>query len=113
MAQYRKKPATIEAVVYTKGMEDGFMKDNGIIPEHILKDGDKYLEKYRSTKHLGYHYSYDDILDNTAIDGWKPYIKISNGIDYVSEGDYIVTGAEGEKYLYKPEVFNAIYEEII
>jgi hypothetical protein len=38
--------------------------------------------------------------------------KAHDGFDYVSPGDWIITGVKGERYACKPDIFAATYEAI-
>jgi len=42
----------------------------------------------------------------------KPYIKTLEGDMIISEGDYIITGIEGERYPCKPDIFHRTYEKV-
>ena len=39
-------------------------------------------------------------------------IKTLEGLMCVNEGDWIITGIEGEKYPCKPDIFDATYEKV-
>jgi hypothetical protein len=39
-----------------------------------------------------------------------PYINTLEGRLYISAGDYIITGVQGERYPCKPDIFEACYE---
>jgi hypothetical protein len=41
-----------------------------------------------------------------------PYIETLEGRMFVNEGDYIITGIEGEKYPCKKSIFEATYEKV-
>lgn len=41
-----------------------------------------------------------------------PYIDTFEGRLFVNEGDWIITGVEGEKYPCKDSIFRKIYEEV-
>ena len=43
----------------------------------------------------------------------KPYVKTLEGPLNISEGDWIITDVNGEKYLCKPDIFAKTYDEII
>lgn len=49
---------------------------------------------------------YDPILRS------EPYIDTLEGRMFVSEGDYIITGIEGEKYPCKKSIFEASYDPV-
>lgn len=40
----------------------------------------------------------------------KPYIQTLEGKHYITEGDWIVTGIEGERYPVKNSIFQKTYE---
>lgn len=42
----------------------------------------------------------------------EPYIDTLEGRMRVSEGDWIITGVNGEKYPCKPDIFEKTYEEV-
>lgn len=42
----------------------------------------------------------------------KPYILTLEGDMIIDEGDYIITGIEGERYPCKPDIFHKTYELI-
>jgi len=85
------KIATIEAEVYQPGMEDGFVcKDvSGKLIGYY--DKDKPMPRVRKT----------------------PAMKTLEGFHEVSEGDYVITGVEGERYPCKPDIFKKTYREVI
>ncbi len=39
-------------------------------------------------------------------------IKTLEGVRHVSEGDYIITGVQGERYPCKPDIFKSTYDPI-
>jgi len=41
-----------------------------------------------------------------------PHIDTLEGVLHVSDGDWIITGVQGEQYPCKPDIFNATYEEV-
>lgn len=84
MARYRKKPVEIEAEIYKKGMEDGFVDVMESIGEGI-----------RGVRKVG-----------------KPFIQTLEGRMIVTEGDYIITGVKGERYPCKPDIFEMTYEKV-
>jgi len=55
-----------------------------------------------------------------AQNGWKPgmlasdtfYIVTREGDELVSQGDWVIKGVGGELYPCKPDIFDAIYEEV-
>jgi hypothetical protein len=96
MAKYRKKPIEIKAEIYKKGIEDGF----SCIPFVSLcawKDEDGYYKQCKKCK-----------LDIKK----KPFIMTLEGVQYINEGDYIITGNKNEMYPY-PDIFEMTYEILL
>ena len=89
MAKWRKKPVVVEADVYQPGMEDGF---------EYYDLGGQYLG------------CFDNTGANPRARKARPYINMPEGRHFISPGDYIITGIKGERYLYSPDIFSAIYE---
>ncbi len=87
MAKYMKKPILIEAIEYAEGMEDGFDDFNTAINSGLD------IEKF-------------DIPGNTDR---FPYIRTLEGKHYISKGDYIITGVDGERYPCKRSIFQKTY----
>lgn len=84
MAKYRKKPIIIEATKFTAN------------PFHLIPGvyiSGSYIDKDGS------------IVHTFAIDTLE-------GTMLVKDGDYIITGVEGERYPCKPSIFEATYEKI-
>jgi len=96
--KYRKKPIEVEAEVYKPGMEDGFLLMCGWY-ETRIKDGEclrcGVREECRSDNKISH-----------------PYIKTTDGRRWISPGDYIVTGIQGERYPVKSDIFLQSYEEV-
>ena len=84
MAKYRKKPVVVEAKLYVKGMEDGFIDVMESIGEGI-----------RGVRRVP-----------------KPYISTLEGKMIITPGDYIITGIQGERYPCKPDIFEQTYEKV-
>lgn len=42
----------------------------------------------------------------------KPYIETLEGKMTISDGDYIITGVQGERYPCKPDIFEQTYEKV-
>lgn len=93
MAKYRKKPVVIEAEVFKRGMEDGL---------HFKDDLSDFAKKNLKGFEVG------DVHDTVVY----PYIETLEGKMYISPGDYVITGIEGERYPCKPDIFEATYEKI-
>lgn len=88
--KYRKKPVIIEAMVYT-GVDS--------IPDLELFAGDSMK--------LGSH-AYDGKKITSAV----VYIETLEGDMYISKGDYIIKGINGEFYPCKPDIFAKTYEAV-
>ena len=86
MAKYMKKPILIEAIEYTEGMEDGFDDLDTAINSGL--DVDQYKQ---------------------GNPGRFPYIRTLEGKHYISKGDYIITGVDGERYPCKKSIFQKTY----
>lgn len=100
MPIFRKKPVVVHADVYQRGMEDG---------TDLVASPRMYCEQYDEDECEDYVCECCEFC--TLIR--KPYIKTLEGKLYISEGDYIITGVQGERYPCKPDIFKATYEEVI
>ncbi|AET70821.1 hypothetical protein Desor_5446 [Desulfosporosinus orientis DSM 765] len=87
MAKYVKKPIPVEAVEYTFGLEDGFDDFEVAIKSGLVING----------------------YENPVETGKVPFIKTLEGKHYISKGDYIITGIEGERYPCKKNIFLKTY----
>jgi hypothetical protein len=83
MAKYIKNPIIVDAIEYKKGLEDGVDDIKTAIQSGL--DINKYVNPLDSNK--------------------VPYIRTLEGKHYISKGDYIVTGMEGERYPCKKNIF--------
>ena len=93
MAQFRKKPVIIEAVLVT------FAEwDNGAWA------GDPFSEEPEWLKGVTV------ALDGEKYLGW--YIQTLEGKMLASPGDWIIRGVKGELYPCKPDIFEATYEAV-
>ena len=90
MAKWRKKPVVVDAEVYKPGMEDSFDRCASVTCG-VFRNFDKECAK------CGYG---------------KPYISTFEGKQYISPGDYIITGVKGERYPCKPDIFHMTYEKV-
>ena len=90
--KYIKKPIPIEAEVYTIGMEDGFMSIGNAITSGLAA---KTFTQPECAKFQG-----------------VPYIKTLEGCHFISDGDYIITGVQGERYPCKPDIFKQTYDTV-
>jgi len=82
MTKYRKKPVVIEAEQYKEGMEDGFTE------------------------------SMEDEFAENHIINMIPYIKNQNDclMYLISNGDWIITEANGHRSTCNPDIFEETYE---
>ena len=96
MPLYRKKPVVVHALLYVNGLEDDF----DIVPNCSADEDFKCL-----------HFDCKECDQVRFVK--MPYIKTLEGKMYISEGDYIITGIQGERYPCKPDIFKASYEEVI
>lgn len=109
VAQYRKKPVVIEAVQWFK---------NGDHPEDNLPPNDKLLdgEPYEGCVVRYYRDPYDDGQRSCQHCGRimhdHGWIDTLEGGHVVCPGDWIITGAQGERYPCKPDIFSATYEAL-
>lgn len=85
MAKFRKKPVVIEAEQYWPSDEP--------LPEGVVE-----LPEY-----------IEDRLSNSKGRAW---IYTLEGGQFVTPGDWIITGIKGEKYPCKPDIFDATYEPV-
>lgn len=51
------------------------------------------------------------------VDAYQTFVKLDihtlEGVMHASEGDYIITGINGEKYPCKPDVFKKTYDLVV
>ena len=86
MPKYRKRPIIIEAIQYRDSMR---VEDN--LPEGVVI-------QYWDTP------SFEE--------GDYPTINTLEGPHKVKDGDFIITGINGEKYPCKPDIFEKTYEAV-
>lgn len=107
MALYRKKTLT-EASPYSPGMEDGWslLWPSGHIFAHdLFKTRESAQQKFDSmfrdpeTPHTG-----------EPEPRVVPVIHTKEGLHAITEGDWIATGPQGERYPIKADIFAATYE---
>ena len=87
MLKYIKKQIPIEAEKYRCGLEDGF--DELEVAINAGLDIKSYIKPINADK--------------------VPFIKTLEGKHYISDGDYIITGVDGERYPCKKEIFLRTY----
>lgn len=85
-----RKTALVDAVLYEPGMEDGFVCYS--IGESVEQG--RYYDKN------------GPLPKNNRV----PAIKTLEGFHIISEGDYILTGVQGERWPCKPDIFKSTYE---
>ena len=90
MTKYRKKPVVIEAEQYKEGMEDGFEE--------------RYIDHNHPNRTFGIKVSEKD----TPIQ--VPYINTLEGKLLITNGDWVITGIQGERYPIKTDIFEETYE---
>ena len=91
MKKYKNKSTEIRAIIFKRGMEDG------------------YACYSLAGSFVGY-YRKDEPIPRL---GQKACIETLDGWIEVSEGDYIITDEEtGKTYTCKPNIFNLLFEEI-
>lgn len=88
MARYRKIPVVIEAEEF-------------VALAH-------YLGKNAAPNIEGVCWCGSGVLDDEH--KCLPHIHTLEGIHWVSDGDFIITGVKGEKYPCKPDIFALTYE---
>lgn len=87
MPRYIKNPIPVEAEEYKCGLEDGFDE------VEVAVNSGLDIESYT----------------NPVNTGKVPFIKTLEGKHYISNGDYIITGVDGERYPCKKEIFLRTY----
>lgn len=95
MAKYRKK-VLVEAEVFTEGIEDGW----------FVSECDTENRSY------GAFYLPNEEIKPEIHTKLVPCIKTLEGWLKISEGDYILTGEEGERWPCKPDIFEKTYEKV-
>ena len=84
MAKFRKKPVVVDAVQYLAGLDEG--------------SAHKIPGVCTCTK--------------MGVDHYGPHIHTLEGVMQVSDGDYVITGVNGEHYPCKPDIFLKTYEPV-
>ena len=90
--KFRTKPVEIEAERYKEGMEDGFEK--------------------RYTHYLNPGRSYGIQTSENDVEVQAPYIETLEGRHLITNGDWIITCANGERALCKPDIFEMTYDKV-
>lgn len=86
--KFRKKPIVIEATQW-------------------FKDGDHPAVKVMNT------YDKKKISPGIIYVGKMPYVETLEGRMFVTPGDWIITGVQGEHYPCKPDIFEMTYEPVV
>lgn len=88
----RKRAIEVDAVEYVPGLEDGFVYD---IPMFGLFTRNECVAS-----------GFTPDFEHDAI----PYIQTPEGKMFISDGDLVITGIDGERYPIKPDIFAKTYE---
>jgi len=96
MPEYRKKPVEIEAEQYKEGMEDGFSCIPFVMTCEFKQNTGKFFQCHVCKLNIPK----------------KPYIASLEGNMYIDEGDWIITGIQGERYPIKNYIFEETYEMV-
>ena len=91
IAKYRKKPVIVDAEVYREGLEDGF---------EFYTIGGEFIT----------YYTKEQMKSGYPKAARYPVIETLEGRMKISQGDYIITGVNGERYPCKPDIFHKTYE---
>lgn len=108
--KYKKKPIVIEADVFSWGMEDGILRYNERIPREV----NEFHPEMTSKLFPGYLARYDTYNEDRGFNrgNWIPYISTPEGDIKITEGDFIITRADGARYPCKPDIFEKTYEKV-
>lgn len=87
MAKYIKNPIPVDAIEYKYGLEDGF--DDIEVAINGGLDTENYVNPTNINK--------------------VPFIYTLEGKHYITKGDYIITGVDGERYPCKRDIFLKTY----
>jgi hypothetical protein len=108
MALYRKKTLT-EASRYAPGMEDGWT---------LLWPGGLFTHEKRDTREAAQAH-FDSMFRNPDVPHTGepeprvvPVIHTKEGLHVITEGDWIATGPQGERWPIKADIFTATYEPV-
>ncbi len=103
MPKFRKKPVVIEAKQWFEPVHENHdpsmlieRKGNAVDPPDYRQVGDLYLAFKGGMPNVGGRDIYS--------------IRTLEGDLNVSDGDWIITGVQGEKYPCKPDIFEQTYE---
>jgi hypothetical protein len=106
MALFRKKTLT-EASPYVAGMEDGWS---------LLWSGGMYMHEMKRTREAAQAH-FDSMFRNPEVPhtgepepAIVPVICTKEGLHAITDGDWIATGPQGERYPIKADIFTATYE---
>lgn len=102
--KYRKKPVVIEAEQWRTITNRNV---DGVICGVYDRNLDEWI--YPSTMPLFFINEFGQQIIQNPNWGW---IKTLEGGHVVSDGDWIITGVQGEKYPCKPDIFQETYEQV-
>ena len=85
--KFRKKPVVIEATQWFKDGDHPAVTMRDVYTQNKISSGITYINK-------------------------QPRIKTLEGDLNVTEGDWIITGVQGEHYPCKPDIFALTYDEV-
>lgn len=86
MPRFRKRPIVVDAFQWATSMEDGLLWEHKIVKYY-------YEETGQDLKRI-----------------W--YVPTKQGKIKVNEGDWIITGIDGELYPCSPSIFEKVYEPV-
>lgn len=84
---------------------------NNWFPKFGVRKRGIVMAKYRKRPVIVEAEQYKKGMEDGFDDG-KPYINTLEGKHYITPGDYIITGIEGERYPCKAHIFHKTYEYV-
>lgn len=107
MSLWRKKTLT-EASPYSAGMEDGWalLWPSGEIFQHGFKKTRAEVQQHFDDMFRDHDSPHTGEPEPAIV----PVIRTKEGLHAISEGDWIATGPQGERYPIKADIFAATYE---
>ena len=113
MSKYAMNPVVVDAIQY----EEGIGLEDGLVAFIVDMEDEEYIERVFSGKNCWKSYSklVHDLEGNRHIDIDKPaqpYINTIGGRKFISNGDYIITGVLGERYVCHPDIFKEYYTQV-
>lgn len=92
--KFRKKPVIVDAVQYTPGLEDGYAC-------YVIGGGS------RDSRFVGYH---DKRTPIPPAFRKVPAIKTTQGYAEIDAYGWVITRADGSRYVCNPQIFEQFYE---